>query len=679
MEITVAKTAGFCFGVNRAINMAEKASKEYERCCTYGPIIHNRNVVRRLEEEGVREVNSIDDFAPEDTVIIRSHGIGKSEYDKLLALGVNIIDATCPDVAKIHDTVKKESNEGRTVIIIGEKQHPEVLGIADWCDKSLVFENYDDLKNYFDANPEIVKEAISVVSQTTGKRENFELCINFIKKECTNLKVFDTICNATFKRQQEAAQLASKCDAMLVLGDRHSANTMRLVDICRENCGNVCFAETADDIDPAKFKDTAFLGITAGASTPAWIIKEVNHKMSDEIKVVSEAENTETEMTESFEEMLEKSIKTLYTGEKVSGIIAAITPTEVSVDLGTKQSGYIPLSELTDDPNAKPEDIVKVGDEIETYVMRVNDVEGTVMLSKKRLDSAKTWDEIESAKDSKVILEGIVIEENKGGIVVSVKGVRVFVPASQSGLPKDAPMSSLLKTKVKLRVTEVNQPRHRIVGSIKAVASEERRARAESIWNEIEEGKRYTGVVKSLTSYGAFVDIGGIDGMIHVSELSWQRIRQPADVLTVGQEVNVYVISFDKEKRKISLGYKDKAENPWVKFTTAYEAGSVAKVKIVKLMPFGAFAEVVPGVDGLIHISQIADSRIGKPDEVLTVGEEVDAKIIEIDNEKQKVSLSIRALIAPAAEVKEEAEGEESAVVYDTDAPENFAAEEAAE
>lgn len=677
MEVILAKTAGFCFGVNRAIHMAEKAACECKNCVTFGPIIHNRNVVHRLAESGVHEINSLDEVKPGDTVIIRSHGIGKTEYDKLREAAGAIIDATCPDVAKIHDTVKKESLDGRTVFIIGEKEHPEVLAIADWCGRAFVFESDTELQKWFAEHPEWKNEPISVVSQTTGTRSNFELCIKILKKECTNYKVFDTICNATSKRQEEAEMLSRRCDAMLVIGDRHSANTKRLVEICRQNCSRVFFAETAGDIDAGQLKDVATLGITAGASTPAWIIKEVNHKMSDEIKIADATANADAEMNESFEEMLEKSIKTLYTGEKVSGVIAAITPTEVSVDLGTKQSGYIPLSELTDDPNAKAEDIVKIGDEIETYVMRVNDVEGTVMLSKKRLDSVKAWDEIEEARENKAVLEGIAVEENKGGLVVSIKGVRVFVPASQSGLPKDAPLSSLLKTRVKLRITEVNQPRRRVVGSIRAVAYEERRARAESIWNEIEEGKHYKGVVKSLTSYGAFVDIGGIDGMIHVSELSWQRIRQPADVLSVGQEVDVYVISFDKEKKKISLGYKDKTENPWLKFTNAYQIGSVAKVKIVKLMPFGAFAEIVPGVDGLIHISQIADRRIGKPDEVLTVGEEVDAKIVDIDNEKQKVSLSIRALLAPDAADTQEAPAAEIAdddtpvVVYDTDAPNN--------
>ena len=379
---------------------------------------------------------------------------------------------------------------------------------------------------------------------------------------------------------------------------------------------------------------------------------------------------------ESFEEMLEKSIKTLHTGEKVSGIVTSITATEVSVDLGTKQSGYIPIGEFLDETNTNIDDVVKIGDTIESFVMRVNDVEGMVMLSKRRLDAIKNWDIIEAAKDSRAIVEGIVTEENKGGVVVNVKGVRVFVPASQTGLPKSSPMADLVKKTIKLRITEVNASRRRVVGSIRAVAADERREKSDRLWSEIETGKQYSGVVKSMTSYGVFVDIGGVDGMIHISELSWTRIKQPSEVMSVGDEVSVYVLSFDKENRKISLGYKRNEDNPWTRFTTGNAIGDVVKVKIVKMMPFGAFAEIIPGVDGLIHISQITDHRIGLPSEILSNGQVVDVKITEIDNDRKKVSLSIKALIDPSSLPVTDAEAEDAAssdkspvVVYDTDAP----------
>ena len=470
-------------------------------------------------------------------------------------------------------------------------------------------------------------------------------------------------------RQEEAAKLAAECDAMVVIGGKHSANSVHLSVICSEVCPNVQFIENVGELDMDRLKSADTVGITAGASTPAWIIKEVSNTMSEEIKTDA-IPAEEKEM--SFDEMLEESIKTIYNGDKVTGYVVAITGTEVSVDIGTKYSGFIPTTEFTDD-GIKVEDAVKVGDTIEAVVVRVNDVEGTVMLSKKRLDAAKSWNDIEEAAESGAVLEGVVSGENKGGVVVNVKGISVFVPASQTDLPRDAELSQLIKKTVRLKITEVNKARKRVVGSIRRVAQAERRERIESIWNEIEVGKKYHGVVKSLTSYGAFVDIGGIDGMVHVSELSWSRIKQPSDVLSVGDEVDVYVISFDTENRKISLGYKDPNGNPWTKFTTTFQVGDVAKVTIVKLMPFGAFAEVLPGVDGLIHISQIANRRIGKPDEVLTVGDIVDAKITAIDEEKQKISLSIRALSepAPAAVEEEEEEVEEpagDALIYEVSA-----------
>ena len=425
---------------------------------------------------------------------------------------------------------------------------------------------------------------------------------------------------------------------MIVIGDRKSSNTTRLAELCRAHCPLVYHISRAEELDPRKVSGVASVGITAGASTPGWIIKEVKDKMSEENINAMEIE-------ESFADMLEKSIKTLNTGDKVTGVVTGITATEVNVDLGTKHAGYIPLSELSDDPSVKPEDIVKVGDEIETYVMRVNDVEGVATLSKKRLDSVKNWDTIEAAVEEKTILEGTVTEVNKGGIVVNVKGIRVFVPASQTGKPRGADLSEMVKEQVKLRITEVNRSRRRVVGSIRSVLAEERAAKAAEVWANIEEGKHYEGTVKSLTSYGAFVDIGGVDGMVHVSELSWSRIKNPAEVVSVGDKVNVYVISFDAEKKKISLGMKDRNEDPWEKFTSTCEVGSVASVRVVKLMTFGAFAEIVPGVDGLIHISQIADHRIEKPGDELEEGQIVDVKITDIDYDRKKVSLSIRALL----------------------------------
>ena len=380
-----------------------------------------------------------------------------------------------------------------------------------------------------------------------------------------------------------------------------------------------------------------FIGITAGASTPAWIIKEVRNMMSDETRIETGSED--------FAAMLEESFKTLNTGDKVTGTVLKISQNEVHVDLGVKHAAYIPMHELSDDPSFNLEESIHVGDEIEAVVVRVNDAEGTIVLSKKRVDQMKGWESIEAAKEEKTVIEGKVSEENKGGVVASAFGVRVFIPASQTGIPKGQPLSQLVGQVARFRITEINRQRKRVVGSIRAVLQEERRAAAEKVWETIEVGNEYTGTVKSLTSYGAFVDIGGVDGMIHISELSWGRIKHPSEVVNVGDTVNVYVIGLDRENKKISLGYKRPEDNPWNVFTTNYEVGDTATVRILKFMPFGAFAQIIPGVDGLIHISQIANRRIEKPEEVLTKDEEVEAKIIDIDTEKKKVSLSIRALL----------------------------------
>ena len=652
MSVLLAESAGFCYGVERAVKLAEETAQTSGGCVMLGSIIHNASVVSHLASLGARCVNDVEEIHPGETVIIRSHGERRQVMERLAAIGARCVDATCPNVLRIQRLVAQAEQEGRIPLIIGEEHHPEVIGVASWSDHSLVFETPEKLQAWLDSDEKNSRLPLVVAAQTTCIRSLWETSIKILKKQCTNAKLFDTICNATQRRQSEAAELAARVDVMVVVGDRKSANTQHLTEICGERCPRVYQIQGAKELEPYFLKGCSVAGLTAGASTPASIIKEVYETMSEVIK------NNEA-VEESFEEMLEKSFKTLNTGEKVTGIVTAIGPTEVQVDLGCKQAGYIAIDELSADPTVKPEDIVKVGDEIETYIIRVNDVEGYAMLSKKRLDAVKVWDDIAEACENKTTLEGKVTEENKGGIVVNVKGVRVFVPASQSGQPRGAELSEMIGKTVSLRITEVNRARRRVVGSIRAVQYEARQAAQAEIWNNIEVGKHYNGVVKSMTSYGVFVDIGGVDGMVHISELSWSRIKNPAEVVSVGDPLDVYVISFDPEKRKISLGVKDHSCNPWDKFMETYKVGDVANVRIVKLMAFGAFAEVVPGVDGLIHISQIADRRIEKPGDVLSEGQMVDAKITAIDEEKQKISLSIRALLTPAADEDEVAEDEE--------------------
>jgi len=691
----LAPSAGFCFGVERSIRIAREALQSGP-CFCLGELIHNRDTVEELENAGMRILSEPEELPEGERVVIRAHGVGEGIYLALERKNARIIDATCPLVKRIHQIARRTQQAGRTLVVIGDRDHPEVQGICGWCEGANVFANASEMADWISAEQKTAQLPLTVVFQTTQIRENYIEIEKLIKKRCTNAEIFDTICGATAQRQKEAIVLAGLCDAMVVIGGAHSANSRHLAQLCRQKCGCVAFVPGASELDVDPLRGAGVIGITAGASVPPRIIKEVVKKMSDEIKieeatmedvaatVAEEVTPVEAEPAaeqeaagkpdseKTFDELLEDSIRTINNGDTVSGYVVSITPTEVTVDLGTKHSGYIPVTEFTDDGALKVEDVIHVGDVVEACVVRVNDVEGTVMLSKKLLDSIKSWADIENAQADGTVVEGKVTEENKGGVVVNIKGIRVFVPASQTGLPRDTAMTELVGQTVRLKITEVNRGRKRVVGSIRAVATRERRERAEKIWNEIEVGKHYEGVVKSMTSYGAFVDIGGIDGMVHVSEISWTRINKPADVLNVGDKIDVYVIGFDKEAKKISLGHRDPDQNPWKIFTDTYSVGDVVNVKIVKLMPFGAFAEVLPGTDGLIHISQIANRRIGQPSEVLTVGDHVDAKITNIDFDKQKISLSIRALSEPAPaprrqepETEREPEPREDALVYE--------------
>ncbi len=642
MRIRLARSAGFCYGVRRAVELAEKRAAQGP-VYMLGHITHNDRVIARLEGMGACTVSAPEEVPDGAAVLIRAHGEPRRTYEILEGKGCEIIDATCPNVARIHSLASRADALERTVVIVGEPDHPEIIGISGWASHFIVVRDWDELEGILIERPELSNLSLTFVSQTTQIQAVWENCVKNAKKVCTNAEFFDTICNATSKRQSETLAMSEECDGMIVIGDPKSSNTRRLTQLCESRCSFVRQVERGNELFPQEFARLSSLGVTAGASTPRWIIKEVYDKMSEEI-----------EIEQSFAEMLEESFKTLNTGDKVTGTIVAITPTEVQVELGIKYPGYIPLSELSDDPDVKVEDICKVGEEIETYVMLVSDRDCMVKLSKKRLDTQKNWETIENAVDSHEVLEGVITEQNKGGLVANVRGIRVFIPASQSGKPRGADLSDMVKTKVQLRITEVNRARRRVVGSIRAVAAEARAAAAAEVWANIENGKHYTGTVKSLTSYGAFVDIGGVDGMVHISELSWSRIKTPAEVVSVGDQVDVYVISFDPEKKKISLGMKDHSQEPWAVFLDKYGVDDVAPVRIVKLMTFGAFAEIVPGVDGLIHISQIADHRVEKPGDELTEGETVDAKIIAIDNENKKVSLSIRALLeVPAARMDE--------------------------
>lgn len=657
MSITVAKSAGFCFGVNRAINIVNSLLDKNVRVSTLGPIIHNMEVVNELESRGCKAVSSIDEVENGATLVIRSHGVPKYVIDKLVENGVKYEDATCPFVKKIHNIVANPDNKDGIVLIAGNSVHPEVEGIIGHCSTEChTFKNSEEIDEIYSNILKTNNKQVFVVAQTTFDTKEWKKCVKKIKKLCTNAKIFDTICNATSVRQTEADLLAAQSDFMVVIGDRHSSNTGKLFDICKRQCDNTVLIETADELNANQVSVAEKIGVTAGASTPARIIKEV-------LDTMSEIKSGVTNGEESFEALLEESLKNLNTNERVMGTVLSIAPNEVQVDVGRKQTGFIPANELSNDPNAKPEDIVKVGDEIELLIMKTNDQEGTIMLSKRRVDAAKGWEILESKVDSQEVLTGKVTEAVKGGVIVIYNDVRVFIPASQATATREESLEDLVGKEVQFRLIEVSQRgrRKRAIGSIRSVLKEQRAAQREEFWKNCEIGKRYTGVVKSLTSYGAFVDLGGVFGMIHISELSWTHIKHPSEVVNVGDTVEVYVKDINEETKKISLGFKNADENPWEILKNQYPEGTVVKATIVGLTSFGAFANIIPGIDGLIHISQIANKRIEKPADVLSVGETVEAKITAIDFDKKRVSLSMRALLpedeqAPAEAAEEVAE-----------------------
>ena len=640
MKIILAKSAGFCFGVNRAVTIVNNLLEEGKKVTTLGPIIHNPHMVAELAERGVEIADTPNDLSSMDrTLVIRSHGVPQSVIDEIEQKGILYENATCPFVSKIHQIVKDNSREGKVVLIAGDENHPEVQGIVGHCEgEHYIFKNYEDLEKLLKKLENIENISICVVAQTTYDVKEWKNCLKLLKKVYTNAKIFDTICSATSIRQSEAEKLASISDIMVVIGGRQSSNTAKLFSVCKSKCERTYLIESAAELDDIALIDADIIGITAGASTPARIIKEVFNTMTENIE---KTENT----AENFAELLEESLKNFNTDEKVHGVVVGIAPNEVYVDVGRKQAGFIPLAELSNDPNAKAEDLVKIGDELDLLIMRTNDQEGTIMLSKKRLDAIKGWDEIIKANEEDTPVTGFVTDVVKGGVIAVANGVRVFIPASQATATRGEPLENLLKKEVTFKIIEVNKGRRRAVGSIRAILKEERQKLADKFWETAEIGKKYTGTVKSLTSYGAFVDIGGIDGMIHISELSWGRIKHPSEVVKVGDTVEVYIKDLDREKGKISLGYKKTEDNPWEILKRDYPEGTVTEATIVGMTDFGAFANILPGIDGLIHISQISTERIEKPQDVLKIGDKVTVKITKIDFDKKRISLSIRELL----------------------------------
>lgn len=644
-KVTVAKSAGFCFGVDRAVKMVYGELEKGTRVATLGPIIHNQDVVDDMTAKGARIISSVDELEEGETVVIRSHGVDREVYRQIEAKGNRMLDATCPFVSRIHHIVSEKTKEGYFILIAGDKDHPEVQGIVGHCDQNyLVFKDNVELSDFFENSYKKFGKKLAFVEQTTYNIVVWEKCLNVIPKNDPDIFIADTICSATDARQSDAAELAKSSDITIVVGGRHSSNTVKLYEVCSRYC-KTYHIENSDELHSLNLPDAERIGITAGASTPAYIIKEVQTKMT-------ENENLTANMDEDidFAQALDESFKKIHTGEKVKGTVVAVNNTEAIVDLGTKHTGYVALDDLTDDSTKKPGDIVSVGDEIDLIVIKVNDAEGTVALSKRKVDEQAGYENILKAKEEGTVLEGVVQHVVNKGVTLTVQGVRIFIPASLTGLPRGAELEQLLKQKVEFIVIEVTEGRKRAVGSIKAVQNAKKAEAQAKFWETAKVGDVFTGKVKSLTSFGAFVDLGGIDGMVHISELSWKRIKHPSEVVSVGDTLEVYIKDLDREANRISLGFKKAEDNPWEIFKANYKVGDVVKATIVSITNFGAFAQIIDGVDGLIHISQIADRKVENVKDVLSVGDVVDVKIIDIDTESKRISISIRALLEDQAD-----------------------------
>lgn len=648
-KICTAKTAGFCFGVDRAVKIVYNELDNRNNVVTLGPIIHNKNVVSDLEARGFRSV-ALDEVRPEHTVIIRSHGVGRKVYESLSQLGCTVVDATCPFVDRIHKIACEKSESGYTVLIAGDSSHPEVIGIRGHCiGPSFVFAGCEDFENLVKTE-NLQSEKVVILAQTTYNKKIWGECRRLAEKLIPEALIYDTICSATAERQKEAAAIAEKSDVMIIVGGKNSSNTHKLKAVCEEYCR--CYLiEDAGELADIDLSGANFIGISAGASTPAYIIKEVQQTMSEML-------NNEEEF--NWVEEMENSLKPIHIGKRVTGTVLSTNNSEVYVDLGTKQQGVIPVSELTDDPSKSVEDVVKVGDTIDLIVLKTNDQDGVVTLSKKRVDAALGFEKICAAKEEDSVLTGTVANVVKGGVLVASNGVKVFIPASQAAPRRDYDLNNLLKQTVNFKILEVNEGKQRAVGSIRAVQREEREAAQAKFFETAKAGDVVEGEVKSITDYGVFVDLGGVDGLVRRMDLSWNRIKHPSDVVSVGDKVEVKIKDIDPETKKVSLVYKKDSDNPWEIFKTNYQVGQVVKATIVSITSFGAFAQIISGIDGLIHISQIANQRVDNVADILSVGQEVDAQITEIDLDKKRISLSMRALLtdddADTAEYDDEAD-----------------------
>jgi len=637
VEIILADKAGFCFGVKRAVEMTEKELKNSDdKIYSLGPLIHNPQAVKKFEEKGLKTIDEIGEIN-NSKVVIRSHGVSKEVVDKMVEQNLDIIDSTCPYVKSVHKKVEEFHKQGYNIVIVGDKNHPEIIGINGWCNnEAFIINSEEEALNL----PKMDK--VCVVSQTTNTQEKFITLSHIVKDKGDEVKIFNTICNATNQRQEACKEVAKKVDAMIVIGGYHSSNTKKLADISKKYCEHVYHIETKDELPLEELKKFNKIGITAGASTPDWIIKEV-------IEIMENINNNE------MLEAIESSFTTIRRGDIVKGKVIFVTDNEVMVNINYKSDGIITKDELSNDPDVNLKDLFNQGDEIDVYVVKLDDGEGNVVLSTKRVDEFKSWDIIENSYKEKERVECKVLNVVKGGLSVLVHGINGFMPASQISLNYVSDLNPYKGKTLIAKIIDFDRSRRRIILSRKEVEREELNNKRKELWESLEVDQIREGVVQRLTDFGAFVDLGGVDGLIHISDLSWNRIKHPSEVVTEGQRVNVKVLSFDKEKNRISLGLKQTVEEPWVAFSKNVSIGDIVEGTVVNLLDFGAFVRLKEGVDGLLHVSQISKEHVNKPSDVLNIGDKIKVKVIDINGEDKKISLSLKDAIEA-----EENENEES-------------------
>ena len=636
MKVKLAKTAGFCFGVKRAVDTVyqELARQGSGKIYTYGPIIHNEEVIKDMQKLGAIVLRSEEelDAVTEGTVIIRSHGVEKRIYDKLEAKHISIVDATCPYVKKIHNIVRKESEEGKYIIIIGNPEHPEVQGIRGWAGRdAAIVQNPEDIANLSIKND----KKVCVVSQTTFNYKKFQYLVEIIREKSYDIVVLNTICNATKERQTEARQIAEEADAMIVIGDKHSSNTQKLFEICAEACKDTYYIQTLDDLNLNQLGSVETVGITAGASTPNNIIEEVQ-KMSEL----------------SFEQMLDESFKTIHNGEVVEGTVIDVKPDEIILNIGYKADGIITKSEYSNDSSLDLTTVVSVGDAMTVKVLKVNDGEGQVLLTYKRLAAEKSNERLKEAFENKEVLKATVTQILGGGLCAEVEGVRVFIPASLVSDSYEKDLSKYDGKEIEFVISEFNPRRNRVIGDRRQLLVAERAEKQRELFARLQVGDTIEGVVKNVTDFGAFVDLGGVDGLLHISEMSWGRVENPKKVFKVGD--NLKVLVKDINDTKVALSLKFPETNPWAHASEDFAAGSVITGKVARMTDFGAFVELAPGVDALLHVSQISRAHVDKPSDVLSIGQEIQAKIVDLNEAEKKISLSMKALetVEPAGDAQ---------------------------